>query len=75
VAEISTCPGPDECFDDLCRGQDFGLCGKASSRISDDPWGEEYDDGPEPCPMGCGRTTDDVTGGPCSTCWQEAPRA
>ena len=25
------------------------------------------------CPMGCGRTTDDVAGGPCSACWDEAP--
>lgn len=23
---------------------------------------------PEPCPMGCGRTTDDAAGGPCTTC-------
>lgn len=22
-----------------------------------------------PCPMGCGSTTDDVAGGPCSACW------
>lgn len=33
------------------------------------------EDTPEPCPMGCGRTTDDVAGGPCSTCWDEAPRS
>lgn len=29
---------------------------------------------PEMCPMGCGRTTDDVAGGPCSECWKVAPR-
>lgn len=26
-------------------------------------------DDPEPCPMGCGRTTEDVYGGPCKACW------
>lgn len=30
---------------------------------------EEFDE----CPMGCGRTTDDVAGGPCSACWDEVP--
>jgi hypothetical protein len=30
---------------------------------------EFADTAPEPCPMGCGRTTDDVAGGPCSKCW------
>lgn len=25
--------------------------------------------GSEPCPMGCGRATEDVYGGPCSACW------
>lgn len=29
----------------------------------------------DPCPMGCGRTTDDVAGGPCSACWDDAPGA
>lgn len=24
----------------------------------------------EPCPMGCGRTTEDPYGGPCSKCWE-----
>lgn len=24
---------------------------------------------PELCPMGCGRATDDVAGGPCTDCW------
>lgn len=24
---------------------------------------------PDLCPMGCGRTTDDVAGGPCKRCW------
>lgn len=35
-----TCPGPDECLDDLCRGQDEGLCGKLSDRVrgADDGW-------------------------------------
>lgn len=30
---------------------------------------EEPDDTPELCPMGCGRTTEDVYGGPCKACW------
>lgn len=25
------------------------------------------------CPMGCGRTTEDPYGGPCSACWDAAP--
>ena len=25
----------------------------------------------DPCPMGCGRTTDDPYGGPCTECWKE----
>lgn len=24
---------------------------------------------PEPCPNGCGRTTEDPYGGPCQACW------
>ena len=28
---------------------------------------------PELCPMGCGRTTEDPYGGPCSKCWDNAP--
>jgi hypothetical protein len=27
----------------------------------------------EPCPMGCGRTTEDVYGGPCKACWDAVP--
>ena len=27
----------------------------------------------EPCPMGCGRMTDDVYGGMCSACEREIP--
>ena len=27
----------------------------------------------EPCPMGCGGLTDDPYGGPCRTCWSNAP--
>lgn len=23
----------------------------------------------QPCPMGCGRITEDVAGGPCDACW------
>lgn len=23
------------------------------------------------CPMGCGRTTEDAAGGPCSKCWEK----
>lgn len=29
---------------------------------------------PQPCPMGCGRTTEDPYGGPCNKCWDEAPK-
>ncbi len=41
---LDSCPGPDECFDDLCRGQDRGLCGKWSKSAPGDAWGEEYED-------------------------------
>lgn len=27
----------------------------------------------DPCPMGCGRTTEDPYGGPCRECWKTAP--
>ncbi len=27
----------------------------------------------DPCPMGCGRMTDDVYGGPCSDCEKDFP--
>ena len=37
-----------------------------------DPW-DDYDE-PEPCPMGCGRTTENVAGGPCYACWEKALR-
>ena len=32
-----------------------------------------YSEEPEfdPCPMGCGRITDDPYGGPCSECWKD----
>jgi hypothetical protein len=44
--------------------------------LSYDEWGDcAACDEPEPCPMGCGRTTDDVAGGPCTACWELAPRA
>jgi hypothetical protein len=32
-------------------------------------------DAVEPCPMGCGRMTEDVLGGPCEACWDKAPRS
>ena len=32
---------------------------------------EEQHGDSEPCPMGCGRITDDVYGGPCSLCWSD----
>jgi hypothetical protein len=41
-------------------------CGWASEPVVQEP--------PEPCPMGCGRTTEDVAGGPCEACWELAPR-
>jgi hypothetical protein len=25
------CGGPDRCIDDLCRGQDYGICGRMSA--------------------------------------------
>ena len=25
----------------------------------------------QPCPMDCGRFTEDVAGGPCTACWQK----
>jgi len=28
-------------------------------------------DEPEMCPQGCGRTTEDPYGGPCSKCWEK----
>lgn len=35
---------------------------------------ENYlEDEPQPCPMGCGRTTEDPYGGPCEKCWENAP--
>ncbi|GAA4934009.1 hypothetical protein HD597_010077 [Nonomuraea thailandensis] len=27
----------------------------------------------DPCPQGCGRTTEDPYGGPCNACWAEVP--
>lgn len=42
--------------------------------MSDTPQDIDYDE-PEPCPMGCGRTTEDVAGGPCYACWDLAPTA
>jgi hypothetical protein len=37
---------------------------------------DELDQLPEymPCPMGCGRTTDDPYGGPCTDCWDNVPK-
>lgn len=34
---------------------------------------DEWDDIPQLCPMGCGRTTEDPYGGPCQRCWDECP--
>lgn len=28
----------------------------------------------EPCPMACGRMTEDPYGGPCQACWDALPR-
>lgn len=33
-------------------------------------WELDEGDDRDPCPMGCGRLTDDVAGGPCSVCWE-----
>jgi len=27
------CGGPDRCIDDLCRGQDYGICGRMSAEL------------------------------------------
>jgi hypothetical protein len=37
--------------------------------VDDDYCRQHGKDRPELCPMGCGRTTDDAAGGPCSSCW------
>lgn len=54
----------------MCR-----CCG-AFMRIGDESLCEAceqfLDETPEPCPMGCGRTTDDAYGGPCERCWDLA---
>jgi hypothetical protein len=35
------------------------------------PHPSEYEDREhDPCPMGCGRTTEDPYGGPCKACWE-----
>lgn len=42
----------------------------SESRIDVFDFPEDYD-GDEPCPMGCGRLTEDAAGGPCEACWAE----
>jgi len=37
---------------------------RVAGRINGDP------DERDPCPMGCGGTTEDVYGGPCAACWR-----
>lgn len=32
---------------------------------------DAFDEGDEPCPMGCGNLTDDPYGGPCEQCWSD----
>lgn len=60
------CPDPDDCaLFDRCAAEPAEV---ASSRM------ELEHELPEQCPMGCGRTTDDVAGGPCKACWDAAPR-
>lgn len=43
--------GPDRCMDDLCRGNDVGLCGAVSDRLAgiyepddDEPYYEDVDE-------------------------------
>jgi hypothetical protein len=47
-AVVARCPeGPDRCLDDLCRGQDEGMCGALSDRllgIRDDDESYFYDE-------------------------------
>ena len=69
--EAVGCPNCDEI--DVIRQRyaffDYGN----DVRVTEDPDRallEEYDF----CPMGCGRTTEDPYGGPCSKCWEKAPR-
>lgn len=59
--ESFDCPGPDRCCDDLCRGNDYGVCGKPSDTemclstgvhgpycdLVHDDWDPDLDDDPE----------------------------
>ncbi len=48
---------------------DLPLC----DRCRDRPQGACEDETREDaCPMGCGATTEDVYGGPCTACWKQA---
>lgn len=31
----------------------------------------DYETDLQPCPMGCGRMTEDPAGGPCEVCWED----
>lgn len=48
---------------------------KAENRANSTPLdrypNDDFEDGPDPCPMGCGGLTYDPAGGPCVNCWNE----
>lgn len=53
------------------------LCEQCNSRpkmdrcgVCEECWYEDNRAVFDPCPMGCGRTTEDVYGGPCKACWE-----
>lgn len=46
-AAAFNCPGPDRCCDDLCRGNDFGVCGMPSDAMlgiydDNEGWDDDY---------------------------------
>jgi hypothetical protein len=53
--------------------QDCGVADHAPCTCDQDYPDGEPDPTPEMCPMCCGRTTEDVYGGPCQTCWNDSP--
>lgn len=38
--EWTTCEGPDRCCDDLCRGNDYGICGVPSAHLFGEDCGD-----------------------------------
>jgi hypothetical protein len=55
-------------YDDMAR--DAGYTGDQAAEIArtlEEQHREEVEH--DPCPMACGRTTEDPYGGPCEACW------